>query len=162
MGSSLASTSRSSSPAPRPIWKGFWQSTPRSCALCCTPIRTSSSSWRCDRSKSVAGLRVYEHLISSLAGCGWPPDLAREAGLAVESLVFGSALIANPPDIDLDEEQWLEFPTLAMTSAGPAPNPPNDGFELGFAALIAGLRTLVTDRPASARPGHGVPLVRRQ
>lgn len=102
--------------------------------------------------KSIAGLRIYEHLISGLAACGWPPDLAREAGLAVESLVFGSALQANAPDIDLDDEQRLEFPTLAMTSSGPSPNPPDDGFELGFAALIAGLRVLISDRPAAARP----------
>lgn len=101
---------------------------------------------------SVAGLRIYEHLGSRLTGCGWSPDLAREAILAVESLVLGSALMVNSPDIELDEEQILEFPFLAQTAGGPSPNPPEDGFELGFTALMAGVRALVVERPASARP----------
>jgi AcrR family transcriptional regulator len=101
---------------------------------------------------ATVGLRIYEDVIRGLTQCGWSPALAREAMLALESLVFGSALMANAPDIELDPEQRIAFPMLAETSEGPADNPPDDGFELGFAGLMAGLRVLVIETPASGRP----------
>jgi AcrR family transcriptional regulator len=100
---------------------------------------------------SPVGLRIYEQMIAELSECGWSPALAREATLAVESLVFGSALMANAPDIELLPEQRAEYPALAQTSEGSSEDSPDDGFELGFAALVAGLRALVIDPPASQR-----------
>ena len=97
-------------------------------------------------------MAVYEYTLSELADCGWAPGLAREAALAIENFVFGSTLMANAPDMAFQPEQRARFPLLAATSEGPPDNPPDDAFELGFAALMAGLKVLVIDRPASERP----------
>jgi AcrR family transcriptional regulator len=86
-----------------------------------------------------SGLRIYEHMISQLASCGWDAALAREITLAVENLVYGAALMANAPDIELSEEQREIYPTLARLADQPH-QAPDDGFEVGFAALIDGLR----------------------
>jgi AcrR family transcriptional regulator len=93
---------------------------------------------------SPVSMAVYERTLNELADCGWSPGLAREAALAIENFVFGSALMANAP-IELEPEQRLQFPKLAATSEGPSDNPPDDAFELGFTALVAGLRMLVID-----------------
>jgi AcrR family transcriptional regulator len=88
-----------------------------------------------------SGLRIYEEIADRLSSCGWEPAFGREVTLAVENLVYGAALMANAPDLDLTAEQHAAYPHLAKSLLGPRKNP-DDGFEAGFAALIEGLRTL--------------------
>src|SRR5262249_6340124 len=88
-----------------------------------------------------AGLRIYEHLISVFTGCGWDIGFGRYARLSVENLVYGAALMANAPDIDLGDDQRAEYPLLTRLMEA-APELTDDGFDLGFAALIEGLRGL--------------------
>jgi AcrR family transcriptional regulator len=86
-----------------------------------------------------SGLRIYQELAAQLARCGWDPAFGREVTLAVENLVFGAALMANAPDVDLTPEQQVAYPDLTKSLLGPHKTP-DDGFEVGFAALIEGLR----------------------
>ena len=92
-------------------------------------------------SKSV--LRNYEHFAAELARCGtgWTPTCAREVLIALENLVFGATLMGNAPEMILTPEEAREYPVLAQALQGPKPDP-DDGFELGFSAFIAGLRSL--------------------
>lgn len=99
--------------------------------------------------KTETGLHIYERMVRELTACGWPATFSRDATLAVETLVFGAALTANAPDIELSPEQRERFPMLAQTSDGPPAEHPDDGFRVGFAAMIAGLSVLVAD-PAGA------------
>jgi AcrR family transcriptional regulator len=92
-----------------------------------------------------AGLRIYEHMISVLSACGWSIPFGRDATLAVENLVYGAALMANAPDIHLTAEQRRAYPALARFQDEPPHKEPDDGFEVGFAALIEGLRKLTGD-----------------
>lgn len=90
---------------------------------------------------SRAGLRIYEDFAVQLARCGWDPVFGREATLAVENLVYGAALMANAPEIELSAEQQKEYPLLAKLRLAKHKTP-DDGFEVGFKALIEGLRKL--------------------
>jgi AcrR family transcriptional regulator len=101
-----------------------------------------------------AGLRIYEHMISVMAGCGWNVSAGRDMTLAVENLVYGAALMANAPDIDLTAEQRSDYPMLARLPDEPSHKPPDDGFDLGFAALMNGFRRLAeeSDAQISATP----------
>jgi AcrR family transcriptional regulator len=119
---------------------------------------------------SPAGLRIYEHMISQLSACGWDVPFGREVTLAVENLVFGAALMANAPNLKLTAEQRDSYPRLAQFSDRPPHEYPDDGFEVGFAALIAGLRTITkarhsppraTSRRARADAAGGSPASRR-
>jgi AcrR family transcriptional regulator len=89
-----------------------------------------------------SGLRIYEHMIATLSACGWDVTFARDVTVAVENLVYGAALMANAPDIELTEAQRAEYPLLARLPDEPAHEPPDEGFDLGFAALLDGLRRL--------------------
>jgi AcrR family transcriptional regulator len=89
---------------------------------------------------SDSGLRIYEHMISTLTADGWTISFSRDVTIAVENLVYGAALMANAPDIDLSAEQRARFPTLARYADQPPHERPDDGFETGFRALIEGLR----------------------
>lgn len=88
------------------------------------------------------GLRIYEHMISVLSSCGWDLTFGRDVTLAVENLVYGAALMANAPDIELTADQRAVYPLLARLPGEPPHEPPDDGFDIGFAALIQGLRRL--------------------
>jgi AcrR family transcriptional regulator len=90
---------------------------------------------------SEAGLRIYEHFARQLNRCGWTMEFGREVTLAVENLVYGAALMANAPDLDLTSEQQQKYPLIAQLRRAER-RTPDDGFEIGFTALIAGLRTL--------------------
>jgi AcrR family transcriptional regulator len=90
---------------------------------------------------SEAVLRIYEHFALQLSRCGWTMEFGREVTLAVENLVHGAALMASAPDLDLTSEQQQKYPLLAQLRRVERKTP-DDGFEVGFAALIAGLRTL--------------------
>ncbi len=89
---------------------------------------------------SDAGLRIYEHMISTLAADGWSVSLGRDLTLAVESLVYGAALMASAPDIVLSAEQRARYPALAVYEDQPPHAIPDDGFDAGFEALLDGLR----------------------
>jgi AcrR family transcriptional regulator len=91
---------------------------------------------------SDSGLRIYEHMISTLTGDGWTISFSRDVTIAVENLVYGAALMANAPDIDLTTEQRVRYPTLARYANQPPREQPDDGFEAGFRALIEGLRQI--------------------
>jgi AcrR family transcriptional regulator len=86
-----------------------------------------------------AGLRIYEHMISVLSGNGWDITFGRDVTLAVENLVYGAALMANAPDIELTPDQRAAYPLLTRIEPH---EPPDDGFDIGFTALIQGLRRL--------------------
>jgi AcrR family transcriptional regulator len=86
-------------------------------------------------------LRVYEHFALQLDRCGWTAEFSREATLAVENLVYGAALMANAPDLDLTAAQQERYPLIAELWQAER-RTPDDGFEIGFAALMAGLRGL--------------------
>jgi AcrR family transcriptional regulator len=90
---------------------------------------------------SEAQLRIYEHFAEQFSRCGWTMEFGREVTLAVENLVHGAALMANAPDLDLTSEQQQRYPLLAQLRRVER-RKPDDGFEVGFEALIAGLRTL--------------------
>jgi AcrR family transcriptional regulator len=85
------------------------------------------------------GLRIYENLIGRLVANGWSVVAARDAILAVENLVYGAALMANAPEIELSEGQRQRYPTLTALSVEGSDGLSVDGFELGFAALLEGL-----------------------
>lgn len=70
-----------------------------------------------------SGLRIYEEIAAGLSRCGWDPAFAREVTLAVENLVFGAALMANAPDMELTAEQQTAYPQLARSLAGPHHTP---------------------------------------
>lgn len=89
---------------------------------------------------SDAGLRIYEHLISTLQASGWSLSFSRDVTLAVESLVYGAALMASAPDLVLSDAQHARYPTLSAYLGEPPHEPPDDGFEAGFRALLEGLR----------------------
>jgi AcrR family transcriptional regulator len=103
-----------------------------------------------------AGLRIYEHLISTLAASGWQIGFARDIVLAVENLVYGAALMAHAPDIELTPEQRARYRTLAVYYEQPPHATPDDGFEAGFQALLEGLRQIDGGavRPRRPRPGR--------
>jgi len=105
-----------------------------------------------------AGLRIYEHMISVLSNCGWNLMFGRDVTLAVENLVYGAALMANAPDLALTADQRAVYPLLARLPDEPPHEPPDDGFDIGFAALIHGLRRLAERSngqiTAAARPAH--------
>lgn len=90
-----------------------------------------------------SGLRIYEEIFAQLSQAGWDPAFGREVTLAIENLVYGAALMANAPDIVLDAEEETVYPGLARLQHVPHKNP-DDGFEIGFAALIEGLRRLAS------------------
>lgn len=100
---------------------------------------------------SDSGLRIYEHMISTLAADGWTISFSRDVTIAVENLVYGAALMANAPDIALTTEQRVRYPTLARYADQPPHERPDDGFEAGFRALIEGLRQIErsTERPSA-------------
>jgi AcrR family transcriptional regulator len=87
-----------------------------------------------------AGLRIYEHMISTLMRAGWTVTFSRDVTIAVENLVYGAALMANAPDIELTADLRARYPTLARFADQPPHERPDDGFETGFRALIEGLR----------------------
>lgn len=93
-----------------------------------------------------AGLRIYEHMISLLYSCGWDLAVSRAVTLSVENLVYGAALMANAPDIELTADQRTAYPVLAQFPGEQPHEPPDDGFDIGFAALIRGLRQLARDQ----------------
>lgn len=93
-----------------------------------------------------AGLCIYEQMISRLSACGWSTAFSRELTLAVENLVFGAALMANAPDIELTAEQRTSYPHLAALAISAPRNAPDDGFDVGFSLLISGLRQLPEER----------------
>jgi AcrR family transcriptional regulator len=90
-----------------------------------------------------SGLRIYEEIFAQLSRHGWDPTFGREVTLAIENLVFGAALMANAPDISLTAEEQSTYPGLAKLLHAPHKSP-DDGFEIGFAALIEGLRRLIS------------------
>jgi AcrR family transcriptional regulator len=99
-----------------------------------------------------SGLRIYEEIAARLSGCGWDPKFGREVILAVENLVYGAALMANAPDVDLTAGQQLIYPQLTESLLGPRKNP-DDGFEVGFSALLQGLQlSFPRPRHRSRRP----------
>jgi AcrR family transcriptional regulator len=105
------------------------------------------------------GLRIYEHMIGVLSSCGWEIAFGREVVLAVENLVYGAALMANAPDIHLAVGQRAQYPLLSQLPSAPPRDLSVDGFDLGFAALIEGVRRLIrqSDRKVSQRrraPAH--------
>ncbi len=89
-----------------------------------------------------AGLRIYEHMVDRLTMCGWEPEFSRQATLAVEHLVFGAVFTGNVPALVVveGEEQW--YPHLAELAKGPPANELDDGPEVAFTCLIAGLRVI--------------------
>jgi len=87
-----------------------------------------------------AGLRIYEHMISTLMRAGWTVTFSRDVTIAVENLVYGAALMANAPNIELTADLRARYPTLASFADQPPHERPDDGFETGFRALIEGLR----------------------
>jgi AcrR family transcriptional regulator len=87
-----------------------------------------------------AGLRIYEHMISTLMRAGWTVTFSRDVTIAVENLVYGAALMANAPSIELTADLRARYPTLARFADQPPHERPDDGFETGFRALIEGLR----------------------
>ncbi len=87
-----------------------------------------------------AGLRIYEHMISTLMRGGWTVTFSRDVTIAVENLVYGAALMANAPDIELTADLRARYPTLARFADQPPHDRPDDGFDTGFRALIEGLR----------------------
>jgi AcrR family transcriptional regulator len=87
-----------------------------------------------------AGLRIYEHMISTLMRAGWTVTFSRDVTIAVENLVYGAALMANAPDIELSADLRARYPTLARFADQPPHERPDDGFQTGFRALIEGLR----------------------
>jgi AcrR family transcriptional regulator len=89
---------------------------------------------------SRAGLDLYEHVSAQLLACGWETSFAREVIMVVENFVFGSTLMANALPIILSKQQELEYPKLAALHDPPPADPSDDGYDLGFRALIAGLR----------------------
>jgi len=91
-----------------------------------------------------SGLRIYEEIAARLARFGLDPAFGREITLAVENLVYGAALMANAPDVALTAERQAEYPALASSLLGPR-RTPDDGFEVGFAALIEGLRKMMSN-----------------
>jgi AcrR family transcriptional regulator len=91
-----------------------------------------------------AGLRIYEHLISVFTHCGWDIGFGRDVTLSVENLVYGAALMANAPDIDLAADQRADYPLLSRLMETQQ-ELTDDGFELGFAALVEGLRRLARE-----------------
>lgn len=58
-------------------------------------------------------LRVYEHFALQLDRSGWTAEFSREVTLAVENLVYGAALMANAPDLDLTAAQRQKYPLIA-------------------------------------------------
>ena len=90
---------------------------------------------------SEAQFRIYEHFAEQLDRCGWSIAFGREVTLAVENAVFGAALMANAPDLDLTAEQQQKYPMLARLWKYER-STPDDGFEIGFTAFMAGLRGL--------------------
>jgi AcrR family transcriptional regulator len=97
-----------------------------------------------------SGLRIYEEIAARLMRLGMDPAFGREITLAVENLVYGAALMANAPDVELTTEQRAEYPALSISLLGPR-RTPDDGFEVGFAALIEGLRNSMSDSTARGR-----------
>jgi AcrR family transcriptional regulator len=95
-----------------------------------------------------AGLRIYEHLIGQLGLCGWSIGFGRDVVLAVENLVYGAALMANAPMIELTDEQQRRYPLLARVPEERLQVLPDDAFEIGFGALVSGLRALTQRPPA--------------
>jgi AcrR family transcriptional regulator len=89
-----------------------------------------------------AGLRIYEHMIERLMACGWELEFSRQVTLVVENLVFGAVFTANVPAIELSEGQEPQYPRLTELVHGPPVPQPDDGYEIGFAALIEGLRVI--------------------
>lgn len=95
-----------------------------------------------------SGLRIYEHVYTRLTACGWEGAFGREVILVVENLIFGAALTANAPDIELTPEQRTLYPQLAHLRRQEPRNVPDDGFELGFTTFIDGLRKLIRIEPS--------------
>jgi AcrR family transcriptional regulator len=98
-----------------------------------------------------AGLRIYEHMIATLMRAGWTVTFSRDVTIAVENLVYGAALMANAPDIELTADLRSRYPTLARFADQPPHERPDDGFQTGFHALLDGLRQA---RPVT-RAGRG-------
>jgi AcrR family transcriptional regulator len=98
-----------------------------------------------------SGLRIYEEMTARMEQSGWDAAPGREVGMAVENLVYGAALMANAPDVELTAEQTELYPMLAATLQHVPRKSPDDGFEAGFTAMIEGLRTLAPDGPPLRR-----------
>jgi AcrR family transcriptional regulator len=111
--------------------------------LATTPIRDAST------------LRMYDRVIAALIAGGWPVGDAVAVMRAVESQVLGSALDIVAP-ADLLEQSSVPVEHAAMRAAlDPslgASFSADRAFEVGLAALLAGLR----DRHASTRASAAI------
>lgn len=84
---------------------------------------------------------MYEAVAAGLCRGGWPAELVVDAVVAVESFVLGSALDAGAPPGIFDVQDGAAAPSFtAAVAARRGPNPAEAAFELGLAALVAGLR----------------------
>ncbi|GAA4170222.1 TetR/AcrR family transcriptional regulator C-terminal domain-containing protein [Gryllotalpicola koreensis] len=97
----------------------------------------------------VAGARrtvgMYEAVTRAFREAGWPPDRILTAVVALENFILGAALDLVAPGDILDPAGDEAAPALAEAYARQREalggEPPADAaFELGLAALIAGLR----------------------
>ncbi len=94
-----------------------------------------------------SGRRLHEHVCTQLLASGWDAAFGDQVALAVESLVLGAALLANTPRAGPAgaEQAGAELAGEAKAAERAAGQPPGDGFETGFRALLAGLRILAAE-----------------
>lgn len=108
---------------------------------------------------AVRTMHMYEHVVAGFERAGWLPDQVVPAMVALESFILGSALDATaPPGVLSPGEAADEVPhfTSAVlahdeTSRSSGSSSADLAFEMGLAALIAGLasRAGITGGPAS-------------
>ncbi|MBP6685339.1 MAG: TetR/AcrR family transcriptional regulator C-terminal domain-containing protein [Leucobacter sp.] len=93
-------------------------------------------------------LRMYESVISALTRGGWAPGDAVAAMRTVEAFVLGSALDRVAPESLLSVESVpadLEALHAGLSGGAAKRGSAEAAFELGFEALIAGLRAKRSD-----------------
>lgn len=90
--------------------------------------------------RSPLTLAMYERAVAVLEGAGWRSGQVVAVFTAIESFVLGSALDLAAPSIMIDPAAHGDtVPRLAAALEGDHPERAREAFELGLAAMIAGL-----------------------
>jgi AcrR family transcriptional regulator len=99
-------------------------------------------------------IAVFTAAASSLYRAGFPDNEILAVITAVESFILGAALDAVAPAtmITVSEAEGTETLRLALAAAPSGPARAQQAFDVGLAALVEGLRTLLLDHTESSGP----------
>jgi AcrR family transcriptional regulator len=91
-----------------------------------------------------ASFAQYEEVTFALERAGWPQDKVVDTIVALESFVIGSALDALAPADNMSPGElapaYPRFSAAERVRAGAGPDAAGRTFEIGLAALVAGLQ----------------------